>query len=181
VLPVAVAVPVYRRCRREVFDEFVLSVVGCFYLCYAGYLLFPAVGPRMPAPVEDVVIGGGAFSRAVRAFIRAAEYTRTDAFPSGHTAVALVCCAQAWRWLGRSRFAVAVVAAGIVAATVYLHYHYLVDVLAGVAVAAAAVAGAPRAASVLGRVAGSVAEPRGGRVFSVDRVTRGILSRIRSR
>jgi len=155
--------------------------VGCFYLCYLGYLLFPAVGPRMPAPVEDVVIGGGALSRGVRAFIRAAEYTRTDAFPSGHTAVALVCWVQAWRWLERYRYAVAVVALGIVAATVYLHCHYVVDVVAGVGVGGIAVAGAPRFVAGMERLGQCFAQPKRGRLFSVDRVARGIGSRMRLR
>jgi membrane-associated phospholipid phosphatase len=133
---VALAAVLYRRRSREEFQRLVFTVVLTFYVSYVGYFVFPTFGPRVPLGSEAVILGGGAISHAVRLFIEYAELTRTDAFPSGHTAVALVCLYFAWR-ASPPIFAIFTpVAAGIVFSTVYLHYHYVVDVIAGAGVAA---------------------------------------------
>jgi membrane-associated phospholipid phosphatase len=132
-LPLVLGVILYRQGRRADFDELVMTVVTCFYLSYVGYLIFPTFGPRVPIGDETTVLGGGAISHGVRAFLHFAERTTTDAFPSGHTAVALVCLFLGWRHLPTLRVPLTLVVAGIIFTTVYLHYHYVVDVVAGVA------------------------------------------------
>ena len=134
VTPVVVAALAYRQ-RRDEFPRFVFALVLTFYASYAGYFVFPTVGPRVPVESESLVIGGSLVSDAARAFIHFAERTQTDAFPSGHTAIGLVCLALAWELSPRAGIGVAIVAAGTIFATVYLHYHYVVDVIAGVALA----------------------------------------------
>jgi membrane-associated phospholipid phosphatase len=131
VLPVVLAVLLHRRSDREQFQEFVFAIVMCFYVTYVGYVLFPTLGPRIPPDAEAAVLGGGVVSDVIRAFLHFAERTQTDAFPSGHTAVALVCLLLGWRMLPRSRVPLGLVVGGIIFTTVYLHYHYVVDVAAG--------------------------------------------------
>lgn len=132
VLPLVLGVILYQKGKRWQFEELVLTVVACFYFTYIGYLFFPTVGPRVPVEVETTVLGGGMISQGIRAFLRFAERTTTDAFPSGHTAVALVCLFLGWRMLPLLRLPLVLVVAGIIFTTVYLHYHYVVDVVAGV-------------------------------------------------
>jgi len=158
VLPLAIGVAVYRSNRRREYDDVVLAYVTALLLCYLGYLLFPTTGPRVPAGMEGAVLGGGAVSRAVRAFVAAVESNLLDAFPSGHAAVATVSLLVGWRLLPAARPALLLAAAGIVFATVYLSYHYVVDVAAGVALALAA----PRVAPWLRRVLGPAPPARGG-------------------
>ncbi len=135
VAPVALAIAVYwREPTAGDFRCMVFTVVLTFYVSYVGYFMFPTLGPRVPADAEARLVGGS-ISQGIRQFIEFAERTRTDAFPSGHTAVALVCLQFAWR---ASRPACAVfvpLVGGIVFSTVYLHYHYVIDVVAGVAMA----------------------------------------------
>ena len=135
-IPVLMGLALYRAGRRDDFQRFVFAVVGTFLVSYLGYLLFPTAGPRVPAALEAERLGGGAISSGLRRFLHAAEYNQLDAFPSGHTALALVFVALAWRLLPRWRIPVAVLAAGIVFATVFLSLHYVVDVLAGAMLAA---------------------------------------------
>jgi len=135
-LPLVLGVLLYRQGRRGDFDELVMTVVVCFYLSYVGYLIFPTFGPRIPIEDEATVLGGGAISHGVRMFLHFAERTTTDAFPSGHTAVALVCLFLGCRLLPSSRVPLTLMVAGIIFTTVYLHYHYVVDVVAGVALGA---------------------------------------------
>jgi membrane-associated phospholipid phosphatase len=131
-LPVVVAVALY-ACDYDAFRGFTLAAVATFLASYAGYLLFPTLGPRT---LDESVLGGGAVAGAVRTFVRVAEGNPLDAFPSGHTAIALVCVAWGWRFFPRWRGPLALSLGGIVFSTVYLSYHYVVDVVAGVGLAA---------------------------------------------
>ena len=83
------------------------------------------------------MLGGGAASEAVRWFLHTFEGNELDAFPSGHTALSLIFLAFGWRLFPRWRVPLAVLVAGIVFSTVYLSLHYVVDVVAGVLLAAA--------------------------------------------
>jgi membrane-associated phospholipid phosphatase len=110
------------------------------YACY--YFMFPTLGPRTP-PAESALVGG-TVSHALRLFIDFAERTRTDAFPSGHTAIPLVCLFLAWQVSPRVFALLLPVVGGIVFSTVYLHYHYVIDVVAGAGVAAGCIWLGPR-------------------------------------
>ncbi len=140
-LPVAVA-SVARLRGREDFEGAVFTILLCFYASFLGYLLFPTSGPRLAPADEARLLGGGAISEGVRAFLRSAEQTRLDAFPSGHTAVSLVSAAVGARVAAHLAPALAAWAAAIVFSTVYIHVHYAVDVLAGAALAALVLAAA---------------------------------------
>jgi membrane-associated phospholipid phosphatase len=156
-LPVGVAIAARAR-RPEAFEPTAFGILLCFYLSFAGYFLFPTLGPRVP-PEAEASLGGGLLSDAVRAFLRVAERTRVDAFPSGHTAVALVSAAAGARLFPRAAAPLVAWAAAIVFSTVYIQVHYAVDVLAGAVLAAATLAIAPGAARVLGRRAPAAPAP----------------------
>lgn len=130
-LPLAAALVARARRGEEAFERVVFAVLLTFYASWIGYFLFPAEGPRLPQALEDPVIGGGAISRLSRAFLRAAEGTTLDAFPSGHTAVSVVAAAVAPAFSRWERAGWWIWALGIVFATVYVHVHYAADVLGG--------------------------------------------------
>jgi membrane-associated phospholipid phosphatase len=135
-LPLAAAVIAWRR-GPEAFGRVVFPLLLGFYLSFLGYLLLPALGPRLPLAAEAGALGGGAPSDAVRAFLHAAEATTLDAFPSGHTAVAVIAAAGGARLVGRAAaVALWLWAAAVVFSTVYIHVHYAVDIVAGLALAA---------------------------------------------
>ncbi|HSQ64124.1 MAG TPA: phosphatase PAP2 family protein [Polyangiaceae bacterium] len=133
-LPMVVGVGIYLRSPRE-FDRYALTTEAGFFVPYVGYFAFPATGPR-EAFAEGAAIGGSDVGQAARAFVRAAELNVLDAFPSGHTSVVLVVLAFGWRLLPKWRLPLATVVASIVFSTVYLSYHYVVDLIAGALVAA---------------------------------------------
>jgi membrane-associated phospholipid phosphatase len=66
-----------------------------------------------------------------------------DAFPSGHALVTLLSMAWAWRYRLWVRWVVTILGALLVVSTVYLRYHYVVDVLAGAVLATLCLAFAP--------------------------------------
>lgn len=142
-LPITVAALAWRR-DAESFERAAFMILLGFYLTFAGYLLLPASGPRLPTADEARVLGGGSVSDGVRWFLRSAESTTLDAFPSGHTTIALIAGVLASRLLGRAAAAaVWLWAAAIVFATVYIHVHYAADLLAGAALAAVVLATCP--------------------------------------
>ena len=149
-LPILVAVLARRR-GAAAFEAAVLAILLAFWGQFAGYLLFPTAGPRLPPGDEARLLGGGAISDAVRALLHAVERTRLDAFPSGHTAVALVSAAVGARLAPRQAAALLAWACAIVFSTVYIHVHYVFDVVAGAALAAVAIVAAPAVGHALSR------------------------------
>lgn len=138
-VPIA-AVVLARRQGPEVFERGVFTLLLCYYASFVAYLLFPTSGPRLPAQDEARLLGGGAVSDLVRAFLQWAEKTRLDAFPSGHTAISLVALAVGTRASRRALVPLGAWVAAVVFSTVYVHVHYVVDVVAGAILAGVVVA-----------------------------------------
>ena len=132
VFPLVVGLAFFARRSRRDLDEFVFATEAAFFVPYVGYLAMPALGPRAIANLH-----GAAVAQVAHAFVDTVELNAHDAFPSGHTAVALVVAALGARAFPKWGVALALAAGSIVFSTVYLSYHYVVDVLAGAAVAAA--------------------------------------------
>lgn len=130
-LPVVVLLAVRSGKGREAMELDSFTVLLGFYLSFVGYFLWPTSGPRLPA-AEEAVLGGGAVSRAVRAFLHASEGTTLDAFPSGHTALSLLTAHVGIRRFPKGTVPLLAWAAAIVFATIYVQAHYVVDLLAGV-------------------------------------------------
>ncbi len=131
----------YRDVRyRRAFREMVIGQAGLLFVGYLGYLFLPAIGPHAyidPAtfgvPIEGDFIGDAIRSRNE---MYGGQFPR-DAFPSLHTANAVTLVLMLWRHERRLLWLYGGLAAGIVAATIYLRFHYVVDVAAGAALAVA--------------------------------------------
>ncbi len=137
-LPFLVVIPLYLKKDRGGFHETVSVLVTGWLVSFLGYYVLPALGPgyfpgAIPAPgcVNDAGI-----TRTLALALFSLEGKMYDIFPSGHTIIALIALWQArkyrlWFW----PFLIPVVG-GLIVGTVYLRYHYGVDVLAGVLIAA---------------------------------------------
>ena len=133
--------------RYDDFDEALFGIVLCFYLSYIGYLLVPAVGPRfMLAPLQTADLQAGPFIEKIQLTLNGMEKNKTDAFPSGHTAVALMTLYYAWKKKERMLSGILLpIAAALIVSTVYLRYHYVIDVIAGIGLTGLTIALAPGA------------------------------------
>jgi len=150
----------FMRKRQEAFDEAVFGIVLCFYLSYLGYLLVPAVGPRFTlAHLQTRDLAASPLVVAIQDALNALENTKTDAFPSGHTAAALMMLYYSWKNRERALTTVLVPAvAGLIVSTVYLRYHYVIDIIAGIALTVLTVFLAPPFLAFLSRAAGHPAD-----------------------
>jgi len=143
--------------RPAAFDEAVFGLTLCFYLSYVGYLLVPAIGPRFTlTALQTRDLAAGPLVVAIQDALNTLENTKTDAFPSGHTAAALMMLYYAWKNREQVLTAVLVPAvAGLIVSTVYLRYHYVIDVIAGVALTVLTIYLAPPLLAFVLRAAGN--------------------------
>lgn len=144
-MAIVLAVLLLRKDRAFEFDEALFGIVLCFYLSYIGYLLVPAVGPRFTlVDLQTADLQASPFTLAAKDILNTLEHNKTDAFPSGHTAVALMTLYYARKFREKVYAAVLVpTVLALILATVYLRYHYVIDVVAGVLLAILTIGIAP--------------------------------------
>jgi len=142
-LPLVLGVVLWKTDSLERFHFFVFVVVVGFYVSYLGYIAVPAIGPRFLPSISEAQttpLTGLLFFQPVRRMLDSAEGITRDCFPSGHTELTLLVLYYARKFHRRTFWWLLPFGAGIVLSTVYLRYHYVVDVVAGVVVAFAIIA-----------------------------------------
>ncbi len=136
-LPITLGMVLLMKRDDKAFDRSLFLIMLCFYLSYAGYLLFPALGPRFTMThLQHTELRGLAVTGPVQEILNRLEGIKRDAFPSGHTGIALTVLVLSRKYERRLFRLFLPCVAALVFSTVYLRYHYVVDVLAGAALAA---------------------------------------------
>ncbi|PKL52603.1 MAG: hypothetical protein CVV37_00340 [Nitrospira bacterium HGW-Nitrospira-1] len=135
-LPITLGIVLKAKGNDKAFDRSLFLIMLCFYLSYLGYMLMPALGPRFTMDhLQSRALEGLFMAAPLQEFLNRLEGVKRDAFPSGHTAVTLTVVYLAWRF-EKKLFAVFLpVALALIVSTVYCRYHYVVDVIAGIALA----------------------------------------------
>ena len=137
-LPLALLLILYLGSRRVPFRHAVFLLTLAYFLSFIGYFLFPAIGPRFTLEHARPLEGLWLRDRLAD-WVYFMESHPRDCFPSGHTAIPLVTLWLARRF-NRLLFRIYLpIVAGLIISTVYLRYHYVVDVIAGIALAGFAV------------------------------------------
>jgi membrane-associated phospholipid phosphatase len=144
-IPLLLGIALIARGRFGEFEEALFGILLCFYLSYIGYLLVPAIGPRFTlSHLQTGDLQVPAFIETIQNALNSLEKNKTDAFPSGHTAISLLCLYYAWKEREKKLFSGLVpVVTGLIFSTVYLRYHYVIDVIAGIALTGLTIALAP--------------------------------------
>jgi len=144
-VPLLVVLLIERRYRDATFYVSLVNVT--MLACFIGYIFLPATTPEQlfmasgsAAPVHfDGPLRGLWLTGPLRDWLLHATSNRYDVFPSGHTAGAAVALIAAWRLHRRAAYALLPTGLTIIYSTLALRYHFAVDVLAGLALAAAIV------------------------------------------
>ena len=130
--------------RGQLCTRFTLGILIVFCVGHTTYLAVPGYGPfwYFRGQFQHEPLEGGLFWNLVRTAV-AAGGAGKDIFPSLHTAgpsfVAIFAFLHrtrrpfCWTW-----FPLALIAANIIGATLFLRWHYIVDVVAGLALATGA-------------------------------------------
>jgi membrane-associated phospholipid phosphatase len=135
----------WHRRRTADFQYYAFLIALGFLASYLGYILVPARGPRfLLKHLQHFPLQGLWLFQTMQNALDRLESAHYDCFPSGHTELTIL----AW-WGSRmvskrlSRVYLAYTPC-IIFATVYLRYHYTVDLLAGMVTAAVVILSAPR-------------------------------------
>lgn len=116
------------------FRRTLFSIISAFLISYIGFYLFPIEGPRYvlsglyKGPLEGYVV------TALQDFIMEAGDIHGGCMPSSHVAVALVVLLLAWVYRRKMAVWMTPFVTMLCISTVYNRYHYLSDVVAGLAV-----------------------------------------------
>jgi len=121
---------------RARFREMMCGLIVIFFFGLLGYVLVPAIGPVYTLRDQYTV----PLTQSLEVFTRQMEFMdfariQRDVFPSMHTAVSFIVWLYAYRNSRRLFVFLAPFVISLWISTVYLRYHYLVDVVAGLVLA----------------------------------------------
>jgi membrane-associated phospholipid phosphatase len=132
------------------FREVALAFVICVVSGFIGYVTVPAVGPRYFMADEFTVSLKGYITETGAKAWNSIESVKRDCFPSLHTAVSTITLVYFYRFRnfyrgGKMLFIVSIpLVVSLWISTVYLRYHWVVDVIAGWILAMICVTVSPR-------------------------------------
>jgi membrane-associated phospholipid phosphatase len=120
-------------------------VIYGFYLSYLGYFLLPGIGPRFTLHdfnTMNQTLPGLYLTNFLREMTNVGEgipagtlnpaaIVQRDVFPSGHTMITLIVMYLSVKLKSRSRFFFIPVGSLLIFSTVYLWYHYVIDLIGG--------------------------------------------------
>lgn len=136
-LPITLGVVLMKKNKNANFEHSLFLIMLCFYLSYIGYMVTPALGPRYTMNhLQGRELEGLFLAGPVQHLLNVLEGIKRDAFPSGHTGVVLTVLYLAFRYEKKLFGIFFPVAVALIFSTVYCRYHYVVDVIAGVGLAA---------------------------------------------
>ena len=125
--------------RRAAFGELLLLLSTVLLGSYLFFILLPVDSPYYLSPRLGPPLSGHFFFDLVHQ-VSARGGARGGAFPSAHVSGAVVVSLVAWRHQRRLAYWLVPITGGVMIATVYGRFHYVLDTLAGAALAIAVVA-----------------------------------------
>lgn len=144
-MPVLLALELYLTKRDEEFDNLVGIIVFSFFFSYLMYFFMPAIGPRFTLHEYHTIgdeMPGLLLTDFFRQFIDSGGgiphgianpelFVNRDCMPSGHTWITLVNIYMAYKYKAKTRWIFYILGFSLIISTIYLRYHYVVDVMAG--------------------------------------------------
>ena len=120
--------------RRTAFGELLLLLSTVLLGSYLFFILLPVDSPYYLSQRLGPPLSGHFFFDLVHQ-ISDRGGARGGAFPSAHVSGAVVMCLVAWRHQPRLAYLLVPITGSVMIATVYGRFHYVLDTLAGAAVA----------------------------------------------
>ena len=144
-LPVILVTTLYLKNQTQELDKSIFVLVFGYYISFIGYILFPAIGPRHTLThLQSVPLEGSLLTDLVRDGLNAIEHNKRDCMPSGHTQIALMVLFLAYRYQRILFYIFLPLVCGLILSTVYLRYHYVIDLIAGTSIAIGCMIVGPR-------------------------------------
>ncbi len=148
-LPIIHGIELHIRKKDDDFAVLFRQIVFGFYVSYLLYFILPAVGPRFSLHDFFAIsneLPGVCLTEYFRNFINSgggiaadmlnpAAYANRDCMPSGHTMMTIMNIWLAFKFKSKLRYVFLIIGTGLIISTVYLRYHYVIDLIAGAACA----------------------------------------------
>jgi membrane-associated phospholipid phosphatase len=125
----------YWRGRTREFRTIMLTMIITYYIGFFGYVLFPAASPYLVIPdlySIDIWKGTSLVSASIQEIVSLSPDRARDAFPSLHNAITLLTMVMAWRFNKYFFWIFLPIAVSLPLATIYLRYHFFIDIVGGV-------------------------------------------------
>jgi membrane-associated phospholipid phosphatase len=136
-IPIVAGFLYARRPRRQ-FREMMCGLVVICFFGFLGYLLVPAVGPGVALKsMYTVPLSSSPSVIEWQARLMESARIQRDAFPSMHVGISFLIWIYGGRNSRRLFFLLSPLILSLWVSTLYLRYHYMVDCLAGLALASA--------------------------------------------
>jgi membrane-associated phospholipid phosphatase len=118
--------------NREQAEKQTFLILVAFYLYYIIFIIFPTAGPQFYLSTSIKSSGDhGVFKALVHIAQRIGE-GETGAFPSSHVGITSIILFQSYRFNKKLFWGLLPVGLLLFSSTVYIHAHYLIDVVAGI-------------------------------------------------
>ncbi|MCK5086645.1 MAG: phosphatase PAP2 family protein [Candidatus Pacebacteria bacterium] len=144
-LPIILGIDLLLNNQERNFRFTIFTIVLGFFLSFIGYLLVPAIGPRFTLhdfAATNSELPGLFLTNYLREIVNAGESIRSttpnaaeivqrDVFPSGHTQMTLIVMYLSVKFRTVTRFIFLPVGTLLIFSTVYLRYHYVIDLIGG--------------------------------------------------
>lgn len=145
IIPIMLGVEFHIKKNILKLNYVIFLVVFGFFLSYLGYFLLPAVGPRFTLhefEMTNIELPGLFLTNILREIVNAGEsipsgtpnpieFVQRDVFPSGHTQMTLIVMYLAVKLKSKNKIFFLIDGSLLIFATVYLRYHYVIDLLGG--------------------------------------------------
>lgn len=146
-LPVILGIDLMHQKKLKEFDYSAFIIVYGFCLSFIGYILVPAIGPRFTLhnfEMNNIEMPGIFITNFLREVVNGAEsipagtlnpaaIVQRDCFPSGHTQMTLLVMFLSIKYKSKVKWFFLINGTLLIFATVYLRYHYVADLIGGLA------------------------------------------------
>lgn len=146
-LPIILGLSLLKKDRYVALDFALFSIIYGFFLSYLGYFTLPGIGPRFTLHDFNTInetLPGLFFTNALREMTNTGEgipsgtlnpaaIVQRDVFPSGHTMITLIVMYLSVKLKSRSKYFFIPIGSLLIFSTVYLWYHYVIDLIGGLA------------------------------------------------
>lgn len=135
-IPVLLIVILYFWGTKEEFYLVICTLLLGYYVSYAGYIAMPTIGPRYTLQsLYSTPMHGGGIGEFIINTLDTLEGNKRNCFPSGHTQMTLISLWFAFTYRRPLFWIYLPICTVLIFSTVFLRYHYVIDIVAGIAFA----------------------------------------------
>jgi membrane-associated phospholipid phosphatase len=143
-MPIVHGMELHFRNDEKKWNSFVSIMLFSLFASYLLYLVLPAIGPRFTLhdfSKTSIELPGLYLAEFFRYLVNTgggimpgsldpSAVVNRDCMPSGHTWITMVNIIMAFKYNSKYKWIFLIIGSGLIFGTVYLRYHYVIDLIA---------------------------------------------------